>query len=316
MSSETGSEARSGIGARLRAGRERLGLTVLQAAEKLHVDARVLESLEAERFDALGAPVFVRGHLRHYAELVGEPATQLLDLYGATTPPVQPDLTRLPRATLTPDPRKLVVPALVVLIGFAIVGMVWWVLQEVPGAAALGAPEAPRAVTEQPVLEGAVSTTAAAAADAQDAAGGVGASASDPAVTAAKASPPAAAAVGGEATSSRTPPAPTGTMQITLRFAADCWVEVYDADGGRLFYDIGSAGSTRRVRGTPPLRVLLGNAPGVSLDIDGKPATVPMGTLRNLTAQFVIDRSGRIVRARPGTDGHSGGRPERNADGG
>ena len=63
--SDTGSDTRSGIGARLRAGRERMGLTLLQVAEKLHVDAKVIESLEAERFDALGAPVFVKGHLRH-----------------------------------------------------------------------------------------------------------------------------------------------------------------------------------------------------------------------------------------------------------
>ena len=69
---ESGSETRSGIGVRLRAGREKMGLTLLQVAEKLHVDAKVVESLESERFDALGAPVFVRGHLRHYAELIGD----------------------------------------------------------------------------------------------------------------------------------------------------------------------------------------------------------------------------------------------------
>ncbi len=72
--SETGSDTRSGIGARLRAGRERMGLTQLQMAEKLHVDPKVVESLEAERFDALGAPVFVRGHLKRYADFIGENA--------------------------------------------------------------------------------------------------------------------------------------------------------------------------------------------------------------------------------------------------
>ena len=63
MAVEAG-DARSGIGARLRAGREKLGLTILQAAERLHVDPKILESLEIEDFDALGAPVFARGHLR------------------------------------------------------------------------------------------------------------------------------------------------------------------------------------------------------------------------------------------------------------
>ena len=86
-----------GIGARLRAARERKGLTVLQAAEKLHVDAKVLESLEAEDFAPLGADVYVRGHLRRYAELVGESAGELQDLYASAGLAVHPDLTRIPR---------------------------------------------------------------------------------------------------------------------------------------------------------------------------------------------------------------------------
>jgi cytoskeletal protein RodZ len=96
--SETGSEPRSGIGARLRAGRERMGLTLLQAAEKMHVDPKVVESLESERFDALGAVVFVRGHLRRYAELIGESASPMLDLLPGGANPAMPDLTRLPKA--------------------------------------------------------------------------------------------------------------------------------------------------------------------------------------------------------------------------
>ena len=43
-----------GIGARLRAARERKGQTVLQAAEKLHVDARLLEALETRELRATG----------------------------------------------------------------------------------------------------------------------------------------------------------------------------------------------------------------------------------------------------------------------
>jgi cytoskeletal protein RodZ len=39
MSAPADDGSRVGIGARLRAGRERSGLTLLQAAEKLHVDS-------------------------------------------------------------------------------------------------------------------------------------------------------------------------------------------------------------------------------------------------------------------------------------
>ena len=88
-----------------------------------------------------------------------------------------------------------------------------------------------------------------------------------------------------------------------MKFAADSWVEVYDANGERLFYDIGSAASSRKLTGTPPLRVVLGNAPGVTLDVNGRPAKVPANLVTEDSAQFLINRSGRIVRARPPGDG-------------
>ncbi len=99
MAAEAGGDVRAGIGSRLRAAREKKGLTVLQAAERMHVDARTLESLEAEDFAALGAPVYARGHLRHYAELVDESAPELQQLYADATraTPAQPDLTRIAR---------------------------------------------------------------------------------------------------------------------------------------------------------------------------------------------------------------------------
>src|ERR1044071_5353863 len=124
--SEGGSDTRSGIGARLRAGREKTGLTQLQVAEKLHVDAKVVESLEAERFEVLGAPVFVRGHLKRYCELIGESAPELLEIYSAATKAVLPDHTRLPKVAPEASPSRLAVPALVVLIGFVLLGVVWW----------------------------------------------------------------------------------------------------------------------------------------------------------------------------------------------
>jgi cytoskeleton protein RodZ len=89
------------------------------------------------------------------------------------------------------------------------------------------------------------------------------------------------------------------SIDVTLKFAADSWAEVYDADGQRLFYDIGSANSSHAVTGTPPLRVVLGNAPGVTVNINGRAAKVPASAVQNDSAQFTINRSGRIVRARP-----------------
>jgi cytoskeleton protein RodZ len=125
MASESAGEALRGIGARLRAARERKGLTVLQAAEKLHADARILESLEAEDFAVLGAEVYVRGHLRRYAELLGESPEQLQELYAGSRHGLQPDLTRIPRGA-GHEPLRLPLPALLGLAGFVLAALLWW----------------------------------------------------------------------------------------------------------------------------------------------------------------------------------------------
>ena len=72
------SERENGIGARLLAARARADLSLMQAAEALHVDPEVIHALDTENFTALGAGVYVRGHLRHYAELVKESVPELL----------------------------------------------------------------------------------------------------------------------------------------------------------------------------------------------------------------------------------------------
>ncbi len=128
MASAAGGEEVRAIGARLRTARENKGLTILQAAERLHVDARVLEALEAQDFAVLGADVYVRGHLRRYADSVGESGAALLDMYAAGTRAAQPDLTRIPRRSAEPDTARFMLPVLLLVVGCALAGVLWWVL--------------------------------------------------------------------------------------------------------------------------------------------------------------------------------------------
>ena len=118
------SEDFGSIGKQLRAARERMGLGVSQAAEQLHVDEKVIDALETGRFKALGAPVYVRGHLRHYAELVGEPsASGRYESLNAAPP----DLTEVPhlpvRAVARPTWPLVLLAVLLVL-----AGVVWWAM--------------------------------------------------------------------------------------------------------------------------------------------------------------------------------------------
>lgn len=111
------------IGKQLRAARERMGLGVAQAAEQLHVDENVIHAIESGKFQALGPPVYVRGHLRHYAELVGEPAATGRYEALSTTPP---DLTSGPHRPGRQRPPRRRWPLVVFAILLALAVAAWW----------------------------------------------------------------------------------------------------------------------------------------------------------------------------------------------
>ena len=69
--------------------------------------------------------------------------------------------------------------------------------------------------------------------------------------------------------SSTVAPVP-GEAQLELRFTADCWTRVSDADGRVLFSALAKAGTTRTVSGKAPLDVHLGYARGAQLSYNGE----------------------------------------------
>jgi cytoskeleton protein RodZ len=311
MAAEAGGGIRAGIGTRLKAAREKKGLTILQAAEKMHVDPRILESLEAENFGALGAAVYVKGHMRHYAELVGEQSAELQELYVASTraAPVQPDLTRISRVQPDTDITKLVGPAVIALVAIAAIGTLWWlvsapsekpvptIVQESAHSAAGAASGPAPAATEAspPVSVGSQAPATQTARRAEPATGSQPGPGGKVAV---------AKAVHGSAAAGASPPAPpparTKEGQLTLKFSSDSWAEVYDASGQRLFYDVGAASSTHTVKGPVPMRVVLGNAAGVVLQYNGRPAVIPSAVMPDGSVRFVINAHGRAVPAAEG----------------
>lgn len=81
------------IGITLRNARVQRGLTVDQVAQETRISPRFLEALEAEAFDDLPAPVYVRGFLRSYANFLQLDAQPLLEKLAANSdsPIVGPD---------------------------------------------------------------------------------------------------------------------------------------------------------------------------------------------------------------------------------
>ena len=77
----------------------------------MHLDPKVIEALEADRFAQVGASVYVRGHLKRYADFIGEPGAELVSMYSTReTRAATPDLTQVPHPERRADPRRLVTP--------------------------------------------------------------------------------------------------------------------------------------------------------------------------------------------------------------
>lgn len=303
----------AGPGARLRAARERLGLSVQQVADRLRLNPRVIEGIEADDYSAVGAPVYVRGHLRRVANLVGESESEIEALFRAgDTPKGMPDLTRIVtqkyRGTQQQQRRLGTWP--MVLIGLLILlgGLVWWAMQQAPraprGTQVLdipvnggNAPAAPAPATttitvpatntvaparnKEPPATQAPAPSPNVRPIVTKAAAAIGATPDNPAVTtpAARTAPASTAAAGGD--------------RLALHFKDDSWVEVYDADGSRLYYDVGSAGTVHELAGTGPWRVVLGNGDAVTLQVNGRAVNLSRELRETPNVRLTLDRSGR-----------------------
>ena len=116
------------IGRQLLAARERQGLSLAEVAASLRVDTAVIEALEGGRFFALGAPVFARGYLRHYTELLGEPLEEVTGRYGTLQEAtVSPDLTAVPRLS-QPAARRARWPLVVIAAVLVLIALIWWAM--------------------------------------------------------------------------------------------------------------------------------------------------------------------------------------------
>lgn len=268
-------------GGMLRAERERRGYSVQHTAEDMHLDVWVIEALEANRFVALGAPVYAKGHLRKYAMLVGLSPAAVLERYEALSgTPAEP--TPIPVAIATPvRPERRRIPKLPLLIVVAIAvaaGLAWLVLE------LLGSPISdntatsalPAATVSQPVASEPIEATPAP----------VAVAAPTPTI-------PRDAGEGREGASAAAVAATAGEVRLRLQFSESSWAEIYDATGKRLMFDMGVAGRVRTVAGVPPLRVNLGLASAVSMQVDEQPIVVPRRAGQDRT-KFLIEADGSV----------------------
>jgi len=92
------------------------------------------------------------------------------------------------------------------------------------------------------------------------------------------------------------PVAPSGSDVLLLSSSGNSWAEVFDANGYRLLYDMLTVGSAKRLQGTAPFKVFLGNSPQILVNLNTIEMQQKRFNRKNHTARFVVD--GKGVRRR------------------
>jgi cytoskeleton protein RodZ len=281
-------------GTRLKAERERRGLSAQKAADEMHLDRWVIDALEADDYQRIGPSVYAKGHLKKYAALLGLPVADILASYElrgharaetASPPPsvLRASRTEAPANTLSPAQITGCVVAGVLLLGV----LLWRPWHQRAKAPVSGPPvaAAPSAVPDKAMESGILPSATALPAMARD-------TPDLPLTGAAIAAAPAAT----------TQPAPVepvagaGRVRLRLSFSADSWVDVHDAAGRRTFAGNGLANSVKSIAGMAPMRVYLGFGSGVQLEINDRAVAIGPQFFAGDVARFEAGADGVLRR--------------------
>ncbi len=258
---ENQTDGQCGAGERLRQARQAAGLSQADVAARLKMPLRVVQSLEAEDWSRLGAPVFVRGQLRSYSRLLGLTIEPVVEAAGVE--PVRPP-TLTPRTFTAPWQRFAEQAArrfVYIVMTVAIAIPVWLATR----------PHLDLVAHEGAPLDAPVATAARTPAQAEPAV--------DP--------HPLVASLA---------PIPARTPALTLRFSGDSWIEVMGEDGAVLEQALLHAGDRRNYDIGEVTGVVLGNASAVEVRQQGRKADIgPF--LRANVARFTVSSDGSLEPA-------------------
>jgi len=272
-------------GERLAAARREQKISLQEIAKELHLDEPKVRALERNDFDTLGAPVFAKGHLRKYAQLVGVDESDVMaDYYQLNRAGGMPPLVssrRRPRREMSPGPWIVVIVVLIV-----VATAYWWFTSE---PAEIDKPEldlasleASREAELEREPEQAVTEPKQEATEPEQEATEVGDD--DSAVLESAGDEPEASA----AEAVQMPPLVDGQMRMLLTYTGDCWTEITDAGGRRLFFGLGKDGRTVELSGEAPFNVLFGNADNVLMRVNGTERPIAAEERRGRTARLTI----------------------------
>lgn len=261
-------------GERLAEARREQQISVVEVAKELHLDEHKVRALERNEFEVLGAPVFAKGHLRKYAQLVGvDEADVFADYYAMTRadgmPPIVVPRKKF-RQEMSPGPW---IAAVVVLVVAA--AAYWWFAIRDENSISIPVQTQEAQQSEPEPLE-----TQDDQLQPED---------KEPEAIAPEIAEPEDEPVAELVDEPENlPAAPADQIRLALEFSGECWTEVTDADGRELFVSLGSEGQTVELSGKAPLRVLFGNADNVQVRVDDNSYALPAPNSANRTVRTTI----------------------------
>ncbi|ELN2735257.1 TPA: cytoskeleton protein RodZ [Pluralibacter gergoviae] len=318
-------QAAQTTGTRLRNAREQLGLSQQAVAERLCLKVSTVRDIEDDKAPAELAATFLRGYIRSYARLVHVPEEELLPMMAKQVPIKAARMQPVQNISLGKRRKKrdgwlMTFTWLVLFVVVGLTGAWWWQNHKAQqeeistmadqSSAELSASDSSSSQSIPLDTSGAQSQAPDAAATASAPANS--ATASDSAASAPAAAqdpqsnsvvPPSQANV--DTASGQTAPAsgtadaalPTDQAAVTpaadanalvMNFTADCWLEVTDASGKKLFSGMQRKDGTLNLTGQLPYKLKIGAPAAVQIQFQGKPVDLSRFIRTNQVARLSL----------------------------
>lgn len=315
-------------GVRLRNAREQLGLSQQAVAERLCLKVSTVRDIEEDKAPADLASTFLRGYIRSYAKLVHIPENELLPMMEKQAPVRAAKVAPMQTFSLGKRRKKrdgwlMSFTWLVLFVVIGLTGAWWWQnhkaqQEEITTMADQSSAELNQAGSDNAQSVPLNTDGAATSSEPQTAATGAPATSPTqaPAATANTAAPQAqdqnavvspsqanvdtaanapAATQPADNTAASLPTSPAGTATaadpnaLVMNFSADCWLEVTDATGKKLFSGLQRKDGTLNLTGQAPYKLKIGAPAAVQIQYQGKPVDLSRFIRTNQVARLTVN---------------------------
>ncbi|EMH0681120.1 cytoskeleton protein RodZ [Klebsiella aerogenes] len=310
-------------GARLRNAREQLGLSQQAVAERLCLKVSTVRDIEEDKAPADLASTFLRGYIRSYARLVHIPEEELLPMMAKQAPIRAAKVAPMQSFSLGKRRKKrdgwlMSFTWLILFVVIGLSGAWWWQdhkaqqeeitsmadqstsdlnssdsgSQSIPldTSSANNAPDTTAAnANSAPVDTSTAPAPSAPAATPAPVDNNAVVAPSQANVDTSAAAPAAPAPTSALPTDQANAATTASAQDLVMNFSADCWLEVSDATGKKLFSGLQRKGGNLNLSGQAPYKLKIGAPAAVQIQYLGKPVDLSRFIRTNQVARLTLN---------------------------